>query len=109
MQAEQGVVQRARVRPRIFYGWYMVAAGMGIHLWLCIAWIYAKQIFFTPIALTFGWSRALMSGAFALERLEGSIASPVEGFLVDRFGPRKIMLLGTFVTGLGIICPLARA
>ena len=103
MQAEESFIQQARVRPRIFYGWYMVAAGMGIHLWLSIAWIYAKQIFFTPIAVSFGWSRALMSGAFALERLEGSIASPIEGFLVDRFGPRRIMLLGTFITGLGII------
>lgn len=103
MQAEESVVQEVTVRPRIFYGWYMVAAGMGIHLWLSIAWIYAKQIFFTPIAVSFGWSRALMSGAFALERLEGSIASPIEGFLVDRFGPRRIMLLGTIITGLGII------
>jgi MFS family permease len=103
VQAEENVVQQARVRPRIFYGWYMVAAGMGMHLWLSVAWIYAKQIFFTPIAISFGWSRALMSGAFALERLEGSIASPIEGFLVDRFGPRRIMLLGTFITGLGVM------
>ena len=75
-------------KAKLFYGWYMVMAGMGIHLWISIGWVYAKQIFFTPIALSFGWSRALMSGAFALERLEGSIASPVEGLLVDRYGPR---------------------
>ncbi len=90
-------------KPKLFYGWYMVMAGMGIHLWISIGWVYAKQIFFTPIALSFGWSRALMSGAFALERLEGSIASPIEGLLVDRYGPRKMMLLGTFICGLGII------
>ena len=99
MQAEQG----ARARPRIFYGWYMVAAGMGIHLWISVVWVYAKQVFFTPISIHFGWSRALMSGAFALERLEGSIVSPIEGFLVDKYGPRKIMVIGTFITGLGII------
>ena len=99
MQAEQ----RAGPRPRIFYGWYMVAAGMGIHLWISVVWVYAKQVFFTPISMHFGWSRALMSGAFALERLEGSIVSPIEGFLVDRYGPRKIMVIGTFITGLGIM------
>ena len=99
MQAEQS----ARARPRIFYGWYMVAAGMGIHLWISVVWVYAKQVFFTPISMHFGWSRALMSGAFALERLEGSIVSPIEGFLVDRYGPRKIMVIGTFITGLGIM------
>ena len=99
MQAEQG----SRARPRIFYGWYMVAAGMGIHLWISVVWVYAKQVFFTPISMHFGWSRALMSGAFALERLEGSIVSPIEGFLVDKYGPRKIMVLGTFITGAGIM------
>ena len=99
MQAEQS----ARTRPRIFYGWYMVAAGMGIHLWISVVWVYAKQVFFTPISMHFGWSRALMSGAFALERLEGSIVSPIEGFLVDRYGPRKIMVIGTFITGAGIM------
>ncbi len=99
MQAEQ----RTGARPRIFYGWYMVAAGMGIHLWISVSWVYAKQVFFTPISMYFGWSRALMSGAFALERLEGSILSPIEGFLVDRYGPRKIMLIGSFITGLGIM------
>jgi MFS family permease len=90
-------------KSRLFYGWYMVMAGMGIHLWISIGWVYAKQIFFTPIATSFGWSRALMSGAFALERLEGSIASPIEGLLVDRYGPKRIMLFGTFICGLGII------
>ena len=99
MQAEQ----RAGSRPRIFYGWYMVAAGMGIHLWISVVWVYAKQVFFTPISMHFGWSRALMSGAFALERLEGSIVSPIEGFLVDRYGPRRIMVIGAFITGLGIM------
>ncbi len=44
-----------------------------------------------------------MSGAFSLQRLEGSIASPIEGFLVDRFGPRRLVLAGAFIAGLGLI------
>ena len=90
-------------RPKIFYGWYIVAAGMGIHLWVSMAWVYGMQVFFTPIVETFGWSRAVISGAFALQRLEGSIASPVEGFLVDRFGPRPIVLFGAILSGSGLI------
>lgn len=91
------------LRPKIFYGWYIVAAGMGIHLWVSMAWVYGMQVFFTPIVETFGWSRAVISGAFALQRLEGSIASPVEGFLVDRFGPRPIVLFGAILSGSGLI------
>ena len=76
---------------------------MGIHLWMSLAWVYGLQVFFTPIVQTFGWSRAAVSGAFALQRLEGSIASPIEGFLVDRFGPRRIVLVGAVLAGLGLI------
>ena len=90
-------------RSKIFYGWYIVGAGMGIHLWVSMAWIYGMQVFFTPIVETFGWSRAIISGAFALQRLEGSIASPVEGFLVDKFGPRPLVLFGAILSGSGLI------
>ena len=103
MQAEPVNTQQARNRPRIFYGWYIVMAGMGIHLWTSIVWIYGMQVFFTPIVQTFGWSRAAISGAFAMQRLEGSIVSPIEGFLVDRYGPRKMVMIGGFISGLGLI------
>ncbi|MQF48394.1 MFS transporter [SAR202 cluster bacterium AC-647-N09_OGT_505m] len=76
---------------------------MGIHLWVSMAWIYGMQIFFTPIINAFGWSRAAVSGAFALQRLEGSIASPLEGFLLDRFGPRRMIIVGASILGLGLI------
>jgi MFS family permease len=61
------------------------------------------QIFFTPLADAFGWSRAIISGAFALQRLEGSILTPLEGFLVDRIGPRPVVITGGFLIGTGFI------
>ena len=103
MQQPTEVQARRPAIPKIFYGWYIVAAGMGIHLWLSIAWIYGMQLFFSPIVQTFGWSRALVSGAFSLQRLEGSIVTPIEGFLVDRFGPRKMVMTGVVIIGLGFL------
>ena len=103
MQAHERVSQSRTGLSRVFYGWYIVAAGMGIHLWISIAWIYGMQIFFNPIIGTFAWSRAAVSGAFALQRLEGSIASPIEGFLIDKFGPRIIVLIGVLITGFGLM------
>ena len=103
MQTEVQGDQGRRILPRVFYGWYIVSAGMGIHLWISIVWIYGMQVFFTPIVDTFGWSRAAVSGAFGLQRLEGSVVAPVEGFLIDRIGPRKMIMAGSFITGLGLI------
>ena len=76
---------------------------MGMHLWVSICWVYGMQVFFTPIVQTFGWSRAIVSGAFGLQRLEGSIVAPIEGFLVDKYGPRKMVLAGAFIMGASIM------
>ena len=103
MQTQEQVSQTTRSKPKIFYGWYIVAAGMGMHLWTSICWIYGMQVFFTPIVQHFGWSRGLVSGAFGLQRLEGSIIAPIEGFLVDKYGPRKMMFAGGLIIGLGMI------
>ena len=86
--------EQVKSRPRVFYGWWIVGAGMTIHLWMSICWVYGMQVFFTPLTEAFGWSRAMMSGAFALQRLEGSILTPIEGYIVDRIGPRPVVLAG---------------
>ncbi len=64
---------------------------------------YGFSAFFTPLIREFGWSRAALSGAVSVSRLEGGILALPVGILLDRFGPRKIMFFGIFVTGLGYI------
>ncbi len=64
---------------------------------------YGFNSFFTPILTDFGWSRTVMSGAWSLARLEGGIEGPLTGWLVDRFGARKVLLIGTVITGTGVI------
>ena len=64
---------------------------------------YGFSAFFVPLSEEFGWSRSVLSGVFALSRLEGGLLGPVEGWLIDRFGPRKLMLIGIPLMGLGFI------
>ena len=91
---EEQVSQEARTKPKVFYGWFIVAAGMGLHLWVSICWVYGMQVFFTPIVSTFGWSRGIVSGAFGLQRLEGSIIAPIEGFWSTNTGRERWCWLG---------------
>lgn len=51
----------------------------------------------------FGWSKALVAGAFALTRVESGILGPLQGILVDRFGPRLILTIGTVIFGVGFM------
>ena len=65
--------------------------------------IYGFTVFFNPIRSTFGWSAAVTSIAFTLQRFEAGILEAVAGFLVDKVGPRKLMLSGWSVVGLGFL------
>ena len=59
--------------------------------------------FFVVLERTFGWNRTTLSGAFALSRAEGALLGPIEGFLVDRLGTRRMVIVGYLVMGLGFI------
>ena len=64
---------------------------------------YGFSTFFAALSTEFGWSRAILSGVFALSRLEGGVLGPVEGLLIDKLGARKMMLVGITLMGIGFI------
>ncbi len=53
--------------------------------------------------LHFSWTRTQLTGAFALAQLESSIIGPMAGYLIDRVGPRRTVLVGLLVVGTGFI------
>ncbi len=90
-------------RPRIFYGWYIVAASFTSNVFVSGAYWQGFQVFFLPILDTFGWSRAALSGAFSMRQMETGMFAPVIGLMVDKYGPRRVIMGSGFVLGLGMI------
>jgi len=90
-------------RPGIFYGWWVVMAAFVGHALSGGFYFYGFSAFFVPLIREFGWSRTAISGAFSLSRIEGGLLGPVGGFLVDKFGPRKMMFLGVAIMAAGFI------
>ena len=84
-----------------FYGWWMVALGCSIRMLGGGFHLYGFTIFFLPITQELGLSRAATSAVFSLARAEGAIEGPLAGYLIDRFGPRPMMLAGVLLSGLG--------
>lgn len=87
----------------IFYGWWVVISGTFLYGLGIGAVFYGFNTFFSPMVEEFGWSRAATSGAFSMSRLEGGFSGPIVGWLIDRFGARKIAIIGVITTGLGFM------
>ncbi len=87
----------------IFYGWWIVAAGIVLCIFGYAGWFYGYGTLFTPISTEFGWSRATTSIAFSFSRLEGGIEGPIVGPLVDKFGPRFMIRIAWTVSALGFL------
>jgi MFS family permease len=64
---------------------------------------YGFTIFFLPLSRDLELSRTATSFAFSLARAEGAIEGPLVGYLLDRFGPRPVMLVAVILTGTGYL------
>ena len=57
--------------------------------------------FIIPLGEEFGWSRTTISVVFSVARLESGLIGPLEGWAVDRVGPRRLIAVGIPLMGLG--------
>ena len=90
-------------KAKIFYGWWIVLATNIICMLGFGTWLYAFGTFFEPMTVEFGWSRAQTSGAASFRSVEGGIAGPIVGWLVDKFGARNVIRGGAIISGLGFM------
>jgi MFS family permease len=88
---------------RVYYGWWVVGACFGIMLYVSGVIFFGFTSFFDPLIQEFGWSYAEVSFAASLTGLEMGIFAPLVGFLVDRFGSRRLLLFGFTAMGFGLI------
>jgi sugar phosphate permease len=91
------------IGKKVFYGWWIVILGSLINgIGLGIIY-HSFTVFFLPLKRDLGVSSAAISLLFGAARLEGGVEGPVVGYLIDRLGPRKLIIIGSSLTGLGLI------
>ena len=89
-------------QPRkLFYGWWIVGAGLVSMTLSSGLFFNGFGFYFLPIQSQFGWSSTAMSGAVSLSRLESGLLGPLEGYLIQRYGPQRVMFVGFLVFALG--------
>ena len=89
-------------RITVFYGWYIVGATFLTGLLSGGFFTFGIGVFFPEVKAEFSLqTHAPLAAIFGIAPLEGAILGPFQGFFVDRFGPRRVMLLGITLNGLG--------
>ena len=88
---------------KVFYGWWVILACFILGIITGAFTFFGFTAFFDPLVKEFGWSYTQVSFALSLRGIEMSMLSPLVGFLVDRYGSRRLALLGVITVGIGFI------
>ena len=86
-----------------FYGWKLVGLSFFILTLSSLVSFQGTGTFVVALERHFGWSRTVLSGAFALTRVQGAALGPIEGVLIDKFGPSRMVMAGFLVMGTGFV------
>ena len=97
------MIEEKRFPKKVFFGWWTVLASGIVQVWGWGFHMYGFSVLFKPIASDLGFSRAVTSVAHSIARLEGGFEAPIAGWFADRFGPRRVVLLGISIFSLGLI------
>ncbi len=91
------------VKKKRFYGWnILIASTLTNGFGGSVHW-QGFTVFFIPISQSLGLSTAQTAMPFAFARVENGLVGPLTGWLLDRYGVRRLMISGTLLTGLGYI------
>ncbi len=96
-------MSKAIVIGKVFYGWWIVVTCFFIVFYVSGTVFFGFTAFFEPLVKEFGWSYTQVSFAASLRGWGLAIFGPVIGFLVDRFGPRRLIFCGMIMVGFGLI------
>ncbi len=89
------------LRNRFHYAWVIVAITF-FGLLFSAGVRNATGVLFEPLEASFGWDRASVSLAFAISLVFFGLGAPLGGWLIDRYGPRRLMLGGLALIAVGL-------
>ena len=95
--------KRESSEKRLYYGWYLIPVFGSIMLVATTPLFHAMGIWAVAMEHAFGWNRTKLSLALTFTRVEGGILGPLEGYLIDKFGTQRMVLIGMLIMAVGWI------
>ncbi|MDY6918129.1 MAG: MFS transporter [Chloroflexota bacterium] len=90
-----------KARPRFFYG-YAVVFGAWLAMFVSAGAQYTFAIFQPVLLEEFGWTRGMVSLGLTLNVATMLLFGLVGSYLVDRIGPRRTVIIGAVIGGVGV-------
>jgi MFS family permease len=59
-------------------------------------------VFYIALLDNFGWSRGATAGVYSMNLIMDAVLSPIVGYLLDRYGPKKIVGIGCLFLASGL-------
>lgn len=87
----------------MFFGWWLVAVGALVLVVSMGPLFHGMPAWNVAMRHKFGWGGGQLSLAWSFQRVEGSIMGPIGGYLIDKLGPRRMVLYGLCIVGAGFL------
>jgi MFS family permease len=88
--------------PATRTAWLMLGGAFAAFT-ISAALMHAYPVYLVAFIEDFGWSRAETSIAYSVSQLVGGVSAPLVGVLVDRLGPRRLLLIGSVLLGISLV------
>ena len=98
-----GLFGSRRSQGKLFYGWYIVGAGIIINMLMGGLIMHAFHFYVAELTDEFLWPATIFGLAFMITRIESGVLGPIQGWLIDRFGPQTMMRFGIISTTIGLL------
>jgi MFS family permease len=95
-------LNRVRGSRRVFYGWLIAGVSLiSMTFWFGLRSSFA--VFYASLLEEFSWTRGEAAGVQSMALVTYTLLAPIIGGLIDRYGPRKVILPGIFLFSTGLI------
>jgi len=87
---------------KLYFGWVVVGAALAsMAFWLGIRTSFS--VFYVALLEEFPWERGDSAGVQSTALLTYTFLAPLVGGMIDRFGPRRVILPGILVLSVGLV------
>ncbi len=86
-----------------FYGWRPLTGAILTFMVCSGVFFYSFGVFLSFMSAEFGWGRGVLGGALSVALLTSGLPGPLIGASINRFGPRRNIILGNCLMAVGLV------